>query len=182
VHEGLAQSIGSFKDAPDLQLTHSHLHVMRGKLTCVRSINVATTHDTNRERLCGNIVITGGSAQISGLVPRLHSELAPLLPPGSLPANDERHDSPALLLMLMDLAWRDTELGGKVKIVANGEGVDGAWLGGSMVSSCERLQEALITQELYDEHGPYPLCFFISVFCSRTHLHSQIIVMGGGCC
>ena len=72
--------------------------------------------------------------------------------------------------MLMDLAWRDTELGGKVKIVANGQGVDGAWLGGSMVSSCERLQEALIMQELYDEHGPYPLCFFISVFCSRTHL------------
>ena len=28
VHEGLAQSIGSFKDAPDLQLTHSRLLVI----------------------------------------------------------------------------------------------------------------------------------------------------------
>ena len=72
--------------------------------------------------------------------------------------------------MLMDLAWRDTELGGKVKIVANREGVDGAWLGGSMVSISERLQEALITLELYDEHGPYPhhpflfLHLFLSFF------------------
>jgi actin-related protein len=55
-----------------------------------------------------------------------------------------------------NLVWRDTELGGKVKIVASGEGVDGAWLGGSVVSSCAQLQEALITQELYNEHGPYP--------------------------
>jgi actin-related protein len=54
-----------------------------------------------------------------------------------------------------------TELVSKVKIVAHEQGVDGTWLGGSVITSCARMLEALITHELYDEHGPKPHPLFV---------------------
>jgi hypothetical protein len=60
--------------------------------------------------------------------------------------------------MLIDdpVMMTTTELVSKVKIVAHEQGVDGTWLGGSMITNCARMPEALITRELFDEHGPKP--------------------------
>jgi hypothetical protein len=50
-----------------------------------------------------------------------------------------------------------------VKIVAHEQGVDGTWLGGSVITSCARMPETLIDHLLYDEHGPNPHALFVII-------------------
>jgi hypothetical protein len=100
----------------------------------------------HREKLCRNILITGGSSLISGLATRLQNELSSLLPAGACnppQGSDERSE-------LFSTFCR-TDLPARVSAVQGGQ--DSAWVGASIVSQMPMLLNHCISLDNYNEYG-----------------------------